>query len=394
MELTNAGLGVLLLAFFTAWEGTGSQSLKVKRTFPSTGIINLGNRDNKWTPLMNISTKLSEITRITSHFEFRTFDPEGAIFYGDTRDGQDWFVLSLRGGIPEMQIGKADILVSVTGGPKLNDGLWHKMELRSEGMLVVLEVDNKKELVVGLHSKEAQANMTGYIRLALGGILVDEKKLVFQFGPLMDGCLRQGHWLNLSSPWDTTLEVMPTACFPKIKKGSFFPGTGLAAFNTSDLPGPSLEDTISISVNMSSDDWSGTLMYMQVLPSRSATLRVTGQSKAKKLSVTLSTESGAENYDIEIDSPNFHLAILRNTMTFKLHNEEIKLQDNNQDFLARWKEGMLLAFGGVPGDSVENKGSDYLEGCVDSIHIQGNEVDLDEALFKDPSVFSHSCPVS
>uniref|UniRef100_A0AAY4AR12 Sex hormone-binding globulin n=1 Tax=Denticeps clupeoides TaxID=299321 RepID=A0AAY4AR12_9TELE len=377
MELTNAGLGVLLLAFFTAWEGTGSQSLKVKvsnlliylcisshlsrtRTFPSTGIINLGNRDNKWTPLMNISTKLSEITRITSHFEFRTFDPEGAIFYGDTRDGQDWFVLSLRGGIPEMQIGKADILVSVTGGPKLNDGLWHKMELRSEGMLVVLEVDNKKELVVGLHSKEAQANMTGYIRLALGGILVDEKKLVFQFGPLMDGCLRQGHWLNLSSPWDTTLEVMPTACFPKIKKGSFFPGTGLAAFNTSGEKQP---------IEHRDDVFSS-------------------------LSVTLSTESGAENYDIEIDSPNFHLAILRNTMTFKLHNEEIKLQDNNQDFLARWKEGMLLAFGGVPGDSVENKGSDYLEGCVDSIHIQGNEVDLDEALFKDPSVFSHSCPVS
>uniref|UniRef100_A0AAY4AV66 Sex hormone-binding globulin n=1 Tax=Denticeps clupeoides TaxID=299321 RepID=A0AAY4AV66_9TELE len=347
--------------------------LKCRSTTPpsGTGIINLGNRDNKWTPLMNISTKLSEITRITSHFEFRTFDPEGAIFYGDTRDGQDWFVLSLRGGIPEMQIGKADILVSVTGGPKLNDGLWHKMELRSEGMLVVLEVDNKKELVVGLHSKEAQANMTGYIRLALGGILVDEKKLVFQFGPLMDGCLRQGHWLNLSSPWDTTLEVMPTACFPKIKKGSFFPGTGLAAFNTSDLPGPSLEDTISISVNMSSDDWSGTLMYMQVLPSRSATLRVTGQSKAK---VTVFGDM----------PPTFHASVF----------SKIKLQDNNQDFLARWKEGMLLAFGGVPGDSVENKGSDYLEGCVDSIHIQGNEVDLDEALFKDPSVFSHSCPVS
>ncbi len=34
-------------------------------------------------------------------------------------------MLSLRDGIPEMQIGKADILVSVKGGRKLNDGAWY-----------------------------------------------------------------------------------------------------------------------------------------------------------------------------------------------------------------------------------------------------------------------------
>lgn len=34
-------------------------------------------------------------------------------------------MLSLRDGIPEMQIGKADILVSIKGGRKLNDGAWH-----------------------------------------------------------------------------------------------------------------------------------------------------------------------------------------------------------------------------------------------------------------------------
>jgi len=66
---------------------------------------------------------------IRSFFEFRTFDPEGAIFYGDTKEGLDWFVLSLRDGIPEMQIGKADILVSIKGGHKLNDGAWHLVNI-------------------------------------------------------------------------------------------------------------------------------------------------------------------------------------------------------------------------------------------------------------------------
>lgn len=55
----------------------------------------------------------------------RTFDPEGTIFYGDTKKGEDWFVLSLKDGTPMMQIKKLNVAVSVTGGPKLNDGKWH-----------------------------------------------------------------------------------------------------------------------------------------------------------------------------------------------------------------------------------------------------------------------------
>lgn len=47
------------------------------------------------------------------------------IFYGDTKNGDDWFVLSLKDGIPLMQISKGDVLVSVAGGPKLDDGKWH-----------------------------------------------------------------------------------------------------------------------------------------------------------------------------------------------------------------------------------------------------------------------------
>lgn len=49
----------------------------------------------------------------------------------------------------------------------------------------------------------------------------------------MDACIRGGHWLNLSTPWyaDSTWEPRP--CFSEIKKGSFFPGTGVATFNTS-----------------------------------------------------------------------------------------------------------------------------------------------------------------
>lgn len=67
----------------------------------------------------------SVLCSIKSSFQLRTFDPEGVIFYGDTKKGQDWFVLSLKDGVPLMQICKEGIHVSVAGGTKLNDGEWH-----------------------------------------------------------------------------------------------------------------------------------------------------------------------------------------------------------------------------------------------------------------------------
>uniref|UniRef100_A0A3Q0S7E6 Laminin G domain-containing protein n=1 Tax=Amphilophus citrinellus TaxID=61819 RepID=A0A3Q0S7E6_AMPCI len=78
-----------------------------------------------------VTFNLSEIASIKSSFEFRTFDPEGLIFYGDTKNGADWFVLSLKEGVPLMQISKEDVLVSVAGTPKLNDGKWHTVSVES-----------------------------------------------------------------------------------------------------------------------------------------------------------------------------------------------------------------------------------------------------------------------
>lgn len=67
---------------------------------------------------------------IKSSFQLRTFDPEGVVFYGDTKNGEDWFILSLKDGLPLMQISRGDILVSVEGGPKINDGKWHIVSLQ------------------------------------------------------------------------------------------------------------------------------------------------------------------------------------------------------------------------------------------------------------------------
>ncbi|XP_022526006.2 sex hormone-binding globulin isoform X2 [Astyanax mexicanus] len=318
-------------------------------------VINFGHRPPTWAPLMQMSANLSDITSIRSFFDFRTLDPEGIIFYGDTKEGKDWFVLLLRDGIPEMQIGKANTLVSVQGGPKLNDGVWYNLELRSEGTFVVLEVNKRPALVVGVESDQTEAVLTGKIRLALGGMLVDKKKLLHQFKPELDACIRTGNWLNLSTPWDTDPDWESRPCFPEIKKGSYFPGTGIAVFNTTDLPGAETEEKgITIEVNGS---WQGTLLSLQS-PGFEFIL---SEKKNKDLTMELKEGSESGNTALSFEITKLTLTILEHSLL-------------------------------LDGEVKESESSNHLQGCLEKILIQGQDIDLDQASFKHSSISSHSCP--
>ncbi|XP_072524206.1 sex hormone-binding globulin [Salminus brasiliensis] len=347
-------------------------------------VINFANRQPSWAPIMHMCANLSDITSIRSFFEFRTLDPEGTIFYGDTKEGQDWFVLLLRDGTPEMQIGKANILVSVKGGPKLNDGAWHKLELRSEGKYVVLEVNNKVELVVGLESEQTEDKLTGTIRLALGGMLVNEKRLLQPFKPEMDACIRGGNWLNISTLWDTDASWVLRPCFPEIKRGSYFPGTGLAIFNTSDLPGVETEEK-GITVEVSGS-YHGTILSLQSPGFEYILSEIEGYKENKDL--TMELKEGSDSA-LPLETSKLTLTILKHSLML---NGYTVLQDESFDILSRWREGMLLAFGGVPGEIKDSKGTHPLQGCLEKISIQGEYIDLDQAFFKHISISSHSCP--
>lgn len=48
----------------------------------------------------------------------------------------------------------------------------------------------------------------------------------------MDGCVRDGSWLNVSTPWESEVEEL-WPCHANIQPGSYFPGSGFAVFNTS-----------------------------------------------------------------------------------------------------------------------------------------------------------------
>ena len=55
-----------------------------------------------------------------------------------------------------------------------------KLEVSNQGKFVVLEVDGSNGLVVGMQSEQTEEVLTGKLRLALGGILIDKDAMIVQ----------------------------------------------------------------------------------------------------------------------------------------------------------------------------------------------------------------------
>uniref|UniRef100_UPI0037E715F8 sex hormone-binding globulin n=1 Tax=Semicossyphus pulcher TaxID=241346 RepID=UPI0037E715F8 len=377
---------VLLLAVLLCGaEGQGNG--RGKKEVSGGATVYLGQDRDIWRPLIHTTVNLSEISSsIKSSFHFRTFDPEGAIFYGDTKDGKDWFVLSLKDGMPLMQISREDMLVSVAGGPKLNDGKWHLLEVSNQGKFVILEVDGAPGLVVGMRSTKTEEVLTAKLRLALGGVLMDKELLVVQFEPQMDGCVRNGSWLNLSVPWEAEAEEL-WPCYQNVRPGSYFPGTGFAIFNASVFEA----DEVTVELWGDFNKMNGTIFSVKA-PGQQLMFALVANNNTKEVALTFGED--------KISMKDTFKKLVITFQTDLIHVIEDEDESKTTAFrispegrpasLASWREGRL-AFGGLLGEGEDDVGSQFLTGCLEKIQVQEKDLDLDLAV-KHMSISSHSCP--
>ncbi|XP_015234983.1 PREDICTED: sex hormone-binding globulin [Cyprinodon variegatus] len=386
MFLKAVAVGLLLAVCLIGRRVEGQR--RGKKIVSGDSLIYLGQDRNPWKPLIRTAANISEIRSIKSTFQFRTYDPEGVIFYGDSGDAQDWFILSLKDGFPLMQISKGDVQVSVTGGPKLNDGIWHTLDVGSKGKFVVLDVDNLPGLVVGMHSQQTKEVVSGQIRLALGGLLASKDKMIVELDPQMDGCVRDGRWLNLSMPWEVDEDEL-LLCHQNIQPGSYFAQEGFSLFNTSvfDIDEES-GLTVGLSGNFSQMD--GTLL--SVMSSEGELLgALRADNKTNKLHVTI----GKHKDELTNNCKRLQITFLRSKVeVLQTLDKSIAFsydQESTPGYITALRGGRL-AIGGLLGDREDMVGSHFLTGCLEKIQIQGNNIDLDTAL-KDKSASSHSCPV-
>lgn len=62
--------------------------------------------------------------RLVAEFDFRTFDPEGVLFFAGGHRDSTWIVLGLRAGRLELQLHYQGVGRVTSSGPVINDGSW------------------------------------------------------------------------------------------------------------------------------------------------------------------------------------------------------------------------------------------------------------------------------
>lgn len=350
------------------------------------GNFYLGQDRDIWRPLTQTTVNLSEIRSIKSIFQLRTFDPEGTIFYGDTKGGEDWFVLSLKDGFPLMQISKEGMLLSVAGGPKLNDGKWHTMEVSNQGKFVILEVDSTQQLTVGLQPKFEEEVPLGKLRLALGGILINKDQMIVKFKPQMDGCVREGNWLNLTVLWETEAdELWP--CHENIKPGSYFPGKGFAIFNASVFP-TETDQGVNIEFWGDFSEIEGTICSIKN-PGQHPFFSLVANKSTKEVTLTC---FGVDKISIKPTSKRLMITFQMDAVMVHLDGggtDKIPVSlESHPDYSDTWRVGSL-SIGGLLGE--DGTGSQFMTGCLEKIQIQGKDLDMNLAA-GEMSIYSHSCP--
>ncbi|XP_021570293.1 sex hormone-binding globulin isoform X6 [Carlito syrichta] len=207
---------------------------------------------------------LTKMTKASSSFELRTWDPEGVIFYGDTNPKDDWFVLGLREGRPEIQLHNHWAQLTVGAGPRLDDGKWHQVEVKIDGDSVLLRVDGEEVLRLRQVSGPLVNKSQAVMRIALGGLLFPSSNLRLPLVPALDGCLRRDTWLDKQAQISVSAPTNIRSCNVESQPGTFFPPGTHAEFNLQDIPQPHAEPwAFSLDLGLEQATGSGHLLALR-----------------------------------------------------------------------------------------------------------------------------------
>ncbi|XP_053114866.1 sex hormone-binding globulin [Hemicordylus capensis] len=368
------------------------------------GALNLGQKWGDPSPTAMLTIDLRMVTSAASSFEFRTFDPEGIVFYGDMSTSADWFVLGLRRGKPEMQIHNRVTNISVSGGQRLNDGQWHRIVVKNEGHSVMLEVDEDDALTLRHVSHAIIQDPSFHVRIAVGGLLIPRGELLTPMNPAMDGCMRHWNWLNQSTEWPEEASLQgkgSKACFATIRRGAFFPGDGRATFPLSGLPAGLGTDgeswSLAVEMQVRAPQQVGTLLAVSAAQQTPVlSLKLQGTDLVAQLgnqtAVLVPLPVGGC-----LDAP-LAMHITPAHLTLRLGDRESAGQTEKPDFerlqhLWLGKDGRLDV-GALPGqeETPQAQEGTFFRGCLREIRVQGHQLDFDAAQSRSNSIWAHSCP--
>ncbi|XP_044106529.1 sex hormone-binding globulin isoform X2 [Neovison vison] len=338
-------------------------------------------------PITIMTFDFTKIRKSFSSFELQTWDPEGVIFYGDTNPKDDWFVLALRDGRSEIQLHNQLAQVTVSAGPRLDDGRWHQVEVRVLEDSLLLSVDGEEVLRLRQVSGSLASKPQPIVRIALGGLLFPASSLRLPLVPALDGCLRRGTWLDPQAQTSGSVPMRSLkSCALQSQPGTFFPPGTRAEFNLQDIPQPHVEPwAFSLDLGLQQAAGSGHLLALGT-PENPSQLSLHLQDQK----VVVSSGTGPD-----LDLP----LVLGLPLQLKLAASRVVLnQGSKKEILALpaldlasllklWVQPQgRLFLGALPG---ETSSASF---CLNGLWAQGQKLDMDRALSRSEDIWTHSCP--
>uniref|UniRef100_A0AAY4A6X9 Laminin subunit alpha-1 n=1 Tax=Denticeps clupeoides TaxID=299321 RepID=A0AAY4A6X9_9TELE len=167
-------------------------------------------------------------TSFSVKLSLRTFAPSGILYYMANGNQQDYAVLQLQGGqlFFTCDLGKGPAVATLK--KPINDGIWHTVKTEFEKRNVMVSVDEEQS--VQAHIKGHTLDVEG--KLHLGGIPAEYTarrigNVTHSIAGCVQGVMLNGLKLNTQKPASS---YATGACFSSAQEGSFFNGSGHAAF--------------------------------------------------------------------------------------------------------------------------------------------------------------------
>ncbi|KAM9321437.1 vitamin K-dependent protein S [Gastrophryne carolinensis] len=359
-------------------------------------------------PVVYLRFKLPDVTRFSAEFDFRTYDEEGVILYAESADATSWFLLALRDGKIEIQF-KNELWSKVTtGGKSINNGAWHIVSV--EELENSISVKIAKEAVMNINNpKYLFKPVNGILetKVYIAGLPRKVESLIKPINPRLDGCIRGWNLMNQGAMGvkEVIQRKQSKHCLVEVEEGSYYPGGGLAHFSLNYTDSMSGDWLVNMTLDIRSS--AGTGVMFAVVKENTVPLAVAIEDQSSDIvqDITVSIESITvarlstkrictdKKLLISLIATKSSLELTANSYT-EVHYVGKKEMATQMSVLDEAMKGPVDTYlGGLPDIPVSaTPVSAFYIGCMD-VHINGNLLDLDEAVFKQNDIRSHSCPL-
>ncbi|XP_052629888.1 growth arrest-specific protein 6 [Harpia harpyja] len=367
------------------------------------------------TPVIRLRFKRKQLTRLVAEFDFRTFDPEGILFFAGGHQDSTWVVLALRKGRLELQLKYNGIGRVTSSGPLINHGMWQMISVEELERSLVIKVNRDAVMKIAVSGDLFTLDKGLYqLNLTVGGIPFKTKDLVLPINPRLDGCMRAWNWLNGE---DTTIQETikmneKMQCFSVAGRGSFYPGRGFAVFNLTYVQPSSGNETktsweIELNAAIQPATDTGVLFALVTeeasVPFSLSLIDYHSTKKLKQQFIIVALENTVvsrlainlcdkKEHSVDILLKKDHLSLRVDGIAGESELSISELEDSLSILESSLQSTVKTYVGGLPDVPVTSTPvTASYHGCM-TVKLSSKALDLDEALYKHSDITSHSCP--